>query len=733
MSNTYIEIPAYGSPRWKGTAPSAPNLPVLGNTRGDVRQTLDTMTLYTWDGASSWVAIATPGAAIALDGLIGDVGATGPGVAIATINPNVISNTKLARMPSLTIKGNDTGGTANASDLTVSQVTTMLSTNFVLKAGDTMTGALSVPDFQLYQATNNLHFYYDIGPGVFTIDSPQSIKLNSTSASLQLMSGTDVQIVNLGNGSFIQLSASVVTQTSGGAQIIADGPGGVYITSASSQPIQFQSNLGIENHFTNSADYSIVNDTFSGDVMRAYGSGDLTFHTYNLSNMTFNSDLDTLFTTNTVGGRLITSQQITLRDPVNDPSTDQIIIKALDGNNFFMGLNNFTTFNAGDLDNLVIGVDSLQASAGGSNNLVFGNASLTGIDGAVSGSDNVAIGKNVLYLNVNGSLNVGMGTAALFNNASGSSNFALGARALQGNTTGSNNVAIGSDAGKLSNANNSLYIGTSAGQSNINGDSVVYIGGGAGALIEGSANIAIGSGAMSGASGATANSNISIGLNSLGSISSGRFNTIISSGDGATGGGFIITTGSHNMVLGYNADVPSASADGQLSIANYIYGTNLTAEGTTVASGFIGFGVKGPTARLQIQAGLATASTAPLKFTSGTNLTTPEAGAIEYNGSDLQFTPTSTRYVLDKVLRGSSTLNFGSTAAGTSTDLTITISGVADGDPVYLGVPNASTLANGVFTAWASAANTVTVRFTNTNLVTALDPASGTFKVIISK
>ena len=32
-------------------------------------------------------------------------------------------------------------------------------------------------------------------------------------------------------------------------------------------------------------------------------------------------------------------------------------------------------------------------------------------------------------------------------------------------------------------------------------------------------------------------------------------------------------------------------------------------------------------------AGTATASTAPLKFTSGTNLTTAEAGAIEYNNT----------------------------------------------------------------------------------------------------
>lgn len=44
------------------------------------------------------------------------------------------------------------------------------------------------------------------------------------------------------------------------------------------------------------------------------------------------------------------------------------------------------------------------------------------------------------------------------------------------------------------------------------------------------------------------------------------------------------------------------------------------------------------TAYLTIKGGTATASTAPLKFTSGTNLTTPEAGATEYDGTEVYFT-----------------------------------------------------------------------------------------------
>lgn len=84
-------------------------------------------------------------------------------------------------------------------------------------------------------------------------------------------------------------------------------------------------------------------------------------------------------------------------------------------------------------------------------------------------------------------------------------------------------------------------------------------------------------------------------------------------------------------------------------------------------------------------------------------------------------------------LTATATLDFGNTVAGASTDLTITVNGAAGGDAVMIGVPVASIVANGVFSAYVSAANTVTVRFTNTNLVAAIDPASGVFRVTVIK
>lgn len=85
------------------------------------------------------------------------------------------------------------------------------------------------------------------------------------------------------------------------------------------------------------------------------------------------------------------------------------------------------------------------------------------------------------------------------------------------------------------------------------------------------------------------------------------------------------------------------------------------------------------------------------------------------------------------IISASATLNFPSTAAGTSSDLTVTLNGAAINDPVILGVDNASIVVNSCYTAWVSSANTVTVRFNNIELLAARDPASGTFKVTIIK
>jgi hypothetical protein len=60
-------------------------------------------------------------------------------------------------------------------------------------------------------------------------------------------------------------------------------------------------------------------------------------------------------------------------------------------------------------------------------------------------------------------------------------------------------------------------------------------------------------------------------------------------------------------------------------------------------NGNIGIGMQTPTAYLHIKPGTAAAGTAPLKFTSGTLLTTPEKGTIEFKGQTFYATTSAER------------------------------------------------------------------------------------------
>lgn len=88
-----------------------------------------------------------------------------------------------------------------------------------------------------------------------------------------------------------------------------------------------------------------------------------------------------------------------------------------------------------------------------------------------------------------------------------------------------------------------------------------------------------------------------------------------------------------------------------------------------------------PTAYLTLGAGTAAANTAPLKFTSGTNLTTAVAGTMEYNGTNLFFTRTGT--TRENVLIGND-----AAAAPSTSVLTAFTNYYGTGGTVALSTPN---------------------------------------------
>lgn len=89
------------------------------------------------------------------------------------------------------------------------------------------------------------------------------------------------------------------------------------------------------------------------------------------------------------------------------------------------------------------------------------------------------------------------------------------------------------------------------------------------------------------------------------------------------------------------------------------------------ADGNVGIGTTTPTAYLDIKSGTATANTAPIKLTAGTNLTTAEVGAFEYDGTELYFTPSGTTretvaYISDIAAFAHDALTLGTSTNGLS-------------------------------------------------------------------
>lgn len=86
-------------------------------------------------------------------------------------------------------------------------------------------------------------------------------------------------------------------------------------------------------------------------------------------------------------------------------------------------------------------------------------------------------------------------------------------------------------------------------------------------------------------------------------------------------------------------------------------------------NGNVGIGQTNPTARLHLPAGATAASSAPLKFASGSLQTTAEAGTEEYDGTNFYLSPSTTRKRIPLI--NDATATAGQLPVGNGTDYTV--------------------------------------------------------------
>jgi len=131
----------------------------------------------------------------------------------------------------------------------------------------------------------------------------------------------------------------------------------------------------------------------------------------------------------------------------------------------------------------------------------------------------------------------------------------------------------------------------------------------------------------------------------LGDSSSGRISApagvFTLQGLSGTSENLTLTTSANNLVTLSSSTGANLNTDKQFTGVHWLLGSSGgsyfgNGSGGQLRTGF--GGVTSPSAKIHVGAGTTGASTAPLKFTAGTNMTTPEAGAIEFDGTDLFYT-----------------------------------------------------------------------------------------------
>ena len=415
------------------------------------------------------------------------------------------------------------------------------------------------------------------------------------------------------DGTITKISVREIITPSSAAMVIKDA------TETTSMELRFsKSNLN-NIFFGNNAGQ--INST--GDANVVLGHGSLRNNTAGFWNSVLGVDA---LVNNTMGSRNIALGRVSLHDNITGHRNIAV-------GTFSLNRNTHGAHNIG------VGADSLWYNTTGSRNIGIGTVA---VGDNTTGNDNIGIGYASMEKGHDANSNIGIGSFVMHRNSSGSRNVGIGERVLE-RVTSNDNLAIGYYAANwISAATNALAIGNyaqqnSTGSSNVaighnsqqntaNAPDNVSIGNNALKNATGERNVAIGNNAGTGVPNAGFKRNVIIGHNAGASMETGAdYNVIIGSSSGVP-----LSTGASNILIGYAVNTPTATTSNHLNIGNVIKGDLSTKK--------IGIGVDTITATLHLKGGSAAAGSAPMKLNPGTPMTTPEAGAIEYDGSKLYLT-----------------------------------------------------------------------------------------------
>lgn len=208
-----------------------------------------------------------------------------------------------------------------------------------------------------------------------------------------------------------------------------------------------------------------------------------------------------------------------------------------------------------------------------------------------------------------------------------------------------------------------------------------------------------------------------------------------SSANAAAEAGTAATTGAGTVFFGTGSSASSKVAGGMIYTADAIpltlWTNGLRRLTVTGADGNVGIGVASGTAYLHIKAGTATGGTAPLKINSGTVMSSPEDGAVEYNGTKWYTTIGTDRQEIVRGATYSPTLTPSAVAANSESIQTFTISGLIVPYAVSISPP-ASMSGLGIMWARVSASSTLEVGFRNFT-AGSLTPPSGTWRIMAAR